>query len=292
MSASADTLQTFLFEEHGIRGHIVQLGASWQAVLSRHTYPPALRDRIGELMAAAALLNATLRYRGTLSLQLQGGGPIEWLVVECSSDYGLRATARWNGTVEYGALASQIGQGRLVITLNPEQGDERYQAIVDAAGDTVAEALQAYFARSEHLDTRLWLGAGADYAAGLLLQKAPDSESEDRDAWNRMTHLAATLTGDELSGCTAGEIIKRLFHEEDVRVFEPIPVSFRCSCSRERVEHTLRLLGPGEIKPLLAEQGAVTVHCEFCNQRYDFDPVDIEHIFSTDVIEHASTTHH
>ncbi len=292
MSSSADTLQTFLLEEHAIRGHIIQLDASWRAVLSRHPYPPALRDRIGELMAAAALLNATLHYQGSLSLQLQGNGPIEWLVVECNSDYGLRATARWNGTVEYGTLASQIGQGRLVITITPAQGDERYQAIVAADGNTVAAALQDYFTRSEHLDTRLWLSAGEEHAAGLLLQKTPDTESGDRDAWNRMIQLSGTLSGDELSGCSAGEIIKRLFHEEDVRIFEPIPVSFRCSCSRERVEHTLRMLGPGEIKPLLAEQGEVIVHCEFCNQRYAFDPVDIEQLFSAGVIEHASTTHH
>lgn len=292
MSASADTLQAFLLEEHAIRGQIIQLDASWRAVLNRHPYPPALRDRIGELMAAAALLSATLRYQGNLSLQLQGSGPIEWLVVECSSDYGLRATARWSGTVEYGTLASQVGQGRLVITLTPQQGDERYQAIVAADGDSVAAALQDYFTRSEHLDTRLWLSAGEHYAAGLLLQKIPDTESADRDAWNRMTQFSATLTGDELHDCSAGEIIKRLFHEEDVRVFEPVPVSFRCSCSRERVEHTLRLLGPDEIKPLLAEQGEVIVHCEFCNQRYAFDPVDIEHLFSADIIEHASTTHH
>ncbi len=293
VSASADTLQAFLLEEHGIRGRIIQLDASWRAVLDRHDYPPALRDRMGELMAAAALLNATLDYQGSLSLQLQGSGPIHWIVVECSSNYELRATARWSGAVAPGPLNGQIGQGRLIITITPQQGEERYQAIVAAEGGTLAESLHDYFARSEHLHTRLWLSAGADYAAGLLLQQQPDAAQEaDHDAWNRMSHLSGTLSGDELKTCSATEIIKRLFHEEDVRVFEPVPVSFRCSCSRERVVNTLRLLGPGEIKPLLEEHGEVTVHCEFCNQRYSFDPVDIEQIFATDLIEPPSKTQH
>ena len=292
MNASGDTLNSFVLEEHGIRGHIIQLDASWRAVLERNAYPPALRERIGELMAAAALLSATLDYQGMLSLQLQGSGPIHWIVVECSSAYELRATARWSGAVEPGPLKTQIGQGRMIITITPEQGEERYQAIVAAEGDSVAESLQDYFARAEHLRTRLWLSAGEAHAAGLLLQQQPEAEGADRDAWNRMAHLSDTLTGDELSGCTATEIIKRLFHEEDVRLFEAVAVSFRCSCSRERVINTLRLLGPGEIKPLLEEQGEVTVHCEFCNQRYSFDPVDIEQIFAAELVEHASHTQH
>lgn len=292
MNPSSDTLRPFLLEEHGIRGLIVQMEGTWRAVLERHAYPPALRDRIGELMAAAALLTATLHYRGTLSIQLQGSGPVHWLLVECTSDYSLRATARWSGDLEDTAsLLQQVGQARLTITIDPTEGGERYQGIVAIEDETVAAALERYFNQSEQLPTRLWLHADAQTASGLLLQKLPDSITVDPDAWGRAVHLAATVTAQDLAQSDATQIIKQVFHEEDVRLFEREPVSFRCTCSRDRVVRTLRMLGPDEIKPLLEERGVVAVDCEFCNQHYTFDAVDIEHIFTTES-EHRSPTQH
>lgn len=293
MNPSFDTLRPFLLEEHGIRGLIVQMDGTWRAVRDRHDYPPALRDCVGELMAAAALLSATLHYKGTLSIQLQGsGGPVHWLLVECTSDYGLRATARWSGGLDnIYTLGEQFGQARLTITIDPKEGGERYQSIVAIEDDTVAAVLEKYFNRSEQLPTRLWLNASEHAASGMLLQKLPDETPSDPDAWNRMGHLATTVTAQELAQHNAADLIRRLFHEEDVRIFERQPVSFRCTCSRERVVRTLRMLGVDEIRPLLEERGVVAVSCEFCNQRYAFDPVDIEHIFASDS-EHSSSTQH
>jgi len=293
VSTSSDTLKPFLLEEHGIRGFIVQMDATWRAVLERHHYPPALRDRVGELMAAAALLTATLHYRGTLSIQLKGSGPVRWLWVECTSDYGLRATAHWSGDAPEGAsLRDLVGEAHLTLTLDPTEGSERYQGIVAVEGDTLASALEGYLERSEQLTSRLWLHADGQTVSGLLLQRPPDTESADPDAWNRACLLADTVTADELAQHSATEIIQRLFHEEDVRVFERVPVSFRCTCSRERVVRTLRMLGAEEIRPLLEERGVVAVDCEFCNQHYVFDAVDIEQIFASGLLERSSPTQH
>lgn len=292
MSASSDTLKPFLLEEHGIRGFIVQMDATWRAVLERHPYPPALRDRVGELMTAAALLTATLRYKGSLTIQLKGNGPLRWLWVECTSNYGLRATAHWSGEPEGNTLRALVGDARLTLTIDPTEGRERYQGIVSVEGDTLATALESYLARSEQLTSRLWLYADSQTIGGLLLQKMPDNESVDPDAWNRACLLADTVSARELAEHNATEIIRRLFHEEDVRVFERVPVSFRCTCSRERVIRTLRTLGAAEIRPLVEERGEVAVDCEFCHQHYVFDAVDIEQIFASDALDRGSSTHH
>lgn len=290
MSSSADTLRKFVLEEHGIRGVVVQMDAAWRAVLARHDYPAAVRGCVGELMAAAALLTATLAYRGTLALQLKGTGPIHWILAECTSDFGLRSTARWSGEVTGGVLGPQLGAARLSLTIDPAEGSERYHGIVAVERDDIAGVLEDYFSRSEQLPT--WLYADAGTAGGLLLQQTPGAAGRDADAWDRAVHLAGTLGAQKLARDDAGDIIHRLFHEEDVRLFERVPLSFRCTCSRERVIRTLRLLGPGDIRPLLEERGEVRVDCEFCNQQYRFDAVDIEQIFAASLGGRGSSSQH
>src|SRR5690606_28106437 len=145
--------------------------------------------------------------------------------------------------------------------------------------ENLARAFHGYFERSEQLATRLWLAAGDTRAAGMLLQALP-GDTEDADAWNRTVQLADTLTDQELLDLPQRDVLHRLFHEEDVRVFEPEPVSFRCTCTRERIETVLRSLGYDEVQSIIAEQGHVSVDCEFCNQNYIFDPVDVEKLFA------------
>ena len=287
----SDTLQRFLFENAGVRGEVVQLDATWRAVLDRHDYPPAVREVLGESMAAAALLAATLKLRGSITLQVQGSGPISLLVVECTSARTLRGIAHWNQDVPAGDLHARFGDGRLVITVDPGEGMERYQGIVPLEGANIAEALDTYLERSEQLATRLWLAAGQDRAAGLLVQKLPGL-APDADAWTRVTTLSATVTPAELLELTPREVMHRLFHEEDLRVFEPEPVSFRCSCTRERVEQMLRQLGRDEVEALLQEEGEVAVDCNFCNQHYVFDAVDAAQVFLDGTQPHAGPTRH
>ena len=274
-----DTLRRFIFERLPVQGRHVHLDASWRAALERQDYPAPVRGLLGETMAAAALLSATLKFDGNITLQIQGTGPVHLLVVQCTSDLNLRGLARWSGEPAAAGFRDLIGDGRLVMTIEQTGKTERYQSIVPLEGETLSQSLESYFARSEQLATRLWLTAGDASASGFLLQMLPDKQG-DSDAWQHVTVLSDTLKQAELAGLSAQEILHRLYNEDDVRLFEGAPVAFRCRCSRERIEDTLRGLGHDEVQSILKEHGRVDVDCEFCGRRYSFDLVDVESLFS------------
>jgi len=293
MNTSSDSLHRFLFEHAPLRGEIVRLDNVWQSVIERHNYPIVLRDLMGELCAAAVLLAATLKLKGAMVLQIHGKGAVKLLVVECSGDLELRATAKWEGDLSHGTLQELVGDGRFVITLDPKDGNQAYQGIVALEGDSIAEILQNYMTRSEQLETRLWLAADGRSASGMLLQKLPEREaSRDEDAWGRATHLADTLKPEELLQLPAGELVHRLYHEEDIRLFDAQPVVFRCTCSRDNVAQMLRMLGRAEVDAILAERDNIEVHCEFCNERYVFDRVDADAAFADVMAMSANKTLH
>lgn len=289
---SSDTLQRFLFEHAAIRGEIVHLDATWRCVLERHEYPPAVRTLLGELMAAAALLSATLKFKGSLIMQIQGNGPVNLLVVESTSERTLRGMAQWTGETGSLDFSSLVGEGRFVITIDPREDGQRYQGIVEIEGDTVAAVLENYLLRSEQIESRLWLSADDRQSAGMLLQKMPGADDEDQDLWTRAAMLGSTLKQDELLGLDAGDIIRRLYHEEDLRLFDKEPWHFQCSCTKERVVNVLRMLGYDEVRSILDERGRVDVDCEFCNKHYGFDKVDAEQIFAAEVASSISPTRH
>lgn len=286
-----DSLRRFVFEDSSVRGELVYLDATWQAVLARRDYPPSVRALLGEAMAAAVLLSATIKFTGSFTLQIQGDGPVYLLVVQCTSERTLRGLARWKGSVSDGPLDEMFGGGRLAITIDPGQAKERYQGIVELGSGRIQDALEDYFRRSEQLATHLWLAADANRAVGMLLQNLP-GENADQDAWGRVVHLGKTLTDAELLELPAREILHRLFHEEDVRLFGREPVSFRCGCSREAIEDILRRLGYDEVRDILREQGRVKVDCEFCGQHYEFDPVDARQVFAAAVPPTVPKTRH
>ncbi len=286
-----DSLERFVFEHVPIHGRIVHLDATWRAILDRRNYPEPIRDVLGELMAAAALLTATLKFDGRLTMQIQGDGPVKLLVVECSSERAMRGLAQWDGDIVPMPLDQMFGNGRLVITIDP-QGKERYQGIVELEGDSIAQALEKYFERSEQLDTRLWLAADESQAAGMLLQRLPDQETVDEDAWDRASHLGSTLTREELLALPARDILHRLYNEDDIRLFQRVPVSFRCSCTRAGVERALHIMGPSEVRSILVEQGHVDVDCEFCGAHYELDSIEIEQLFTLGHTTDAARTKH
>ncbi|MGA9851395.1 MAG: Hsp33 family molecular chaperone HslO [Gammaproteobacteria bacterium] len=286
-----DSLRRFIFEKLPVQGRCVHLDASWRAVLERQNYPAPVRALLGEAMAATVLLSATLKYDGTITLQIQGNGAVHLLVVQCTSRFSLRGLARWHATLPESGLRNLLGGGRLVLTIEPTGEGERYQGIVPLEGETLAACLEGYFQRSEQLLTRLWLATGQGSAAGLLLQVMPQRE-RNPDAWQHVTVLADSLTGQELNALSPEQLLHRLYHEEDVRLFEAAPVSFRCQCSRERIEVTLRGLGAEEVRGILREQGRVHVDCEFCGRGYDFDSVDVEALFSGAVQQQSSDARH
>jgi molecular chaperone Hsp33 len=284
-SPEPDTLQRFIFEQIPIRGELVHLDAAWRSVIERHEYPEMLRNVMGELCVAAVLLAATLKLKGSLVLQIMGKGAIRLLVVECSGDMQLRATAKWSGDLTQSTLPELIGDGRFVITLDPKDGGQTYQGIVDLQGETVAEILQNYMSKSEQLESRLWLVANGERASGMLLQKLPGKIAEaeldetDDDAWQRALILADTMKPEELRQLPAHQLLHRLYHEDDIRLFDAQAVTFHCSCSRDSVTNMFKMLGREEVDSILAERGSLEVFCEFCNQRYEFDKVDAELMF-------------
>jgi molecular chaperone Hsp33 len=298
MKPHPDSLQRFLFDQSHVRGELVHLDTAWCAVLERHDYPPVLRTVLGELMAAATLLAAMLKLNGSLILQIQGQGPVSLLVVECDGELNVRATAKWEGELEGLSFAQMVGDGRFVIILDPRDSGQTYQSIVALDSDSVAGVLQDYMQRSEQLETRLWLAANDQGAAGLLLQKMPHqgglgaTVEQDDDMWQRVKMLTDTVTHGELLGLSAEELLHRLYNEEDVRLFDSKRVEFRCSCSRDKVGRMLKMLGPDEVHAVLAEQGAVEVNCEFCNQQYRFDAVDAEQVFAAEVLLDAGDIVH
>jgi molecular chaperone Hsp33 len=277
-----DSLHRFLFERLGVRGELVCLDAAFQAVISRHPYPDPVQRPLGEALASVLLLTATLKFKGSLTLQAQGSGPIRTLVVQGTHHRTVRGLARWEGDVPHGNLQHLFGDGHLALTLDPDRG-ERYQGIVPLEGAGLGAAIERYFGQSEQLPTRLWLAVDSSRAVGLMLQRVPGTV-EDADGWDRTVTLADTVEERELLALPVQNLLRRLFHEEDVRLFEPDPVAFRCGCSRTRIEATLRALGRQEIDAIVEEQGDVAVTCEFCNRDYRFDAVDARELFTDSVV--------
>jgi molecular chaperone Hsp33 len=312
MINDSDSLYRFIFEHLGVRGELVRLDASFRAVLERHPYPASVQRLLGEALAAVALLTATLKFEGSLILQAQGNGPLRTLVAQGTHQRTVRGLARWRGDVPNGGVEQQFGAGRLVLTLDPLRG-ERYQGIVPLQGDSLGAAVEAYFGASEQLPTRMWLAVDGRRAAGLMLQRIPGSGGDDEhqrhgrmdqdnpetkaldrsgqvadvrdaDGWNRTRMLADTVSQQELLSLSAQALLRRLFHEEDLRLFEPEPVAFRCGCSRARIADTLRALGQAEVDQIIQDEGSVGVTCEFCNRDYRFDAVDARELFADAVV--------
>ena len=293
--AEVDTLRRFVFERYPFRGQLVHLGPAWKAMMEHHDYPDQVRDTLGEAVAAAALLASTLKFHGLLTLQLRGAGPMHLMLVECTDGLAVRAVARFREPPATMDLRELSGHGTLTVTVENEGASNRYQGIVPLAGESMSDCLREYFETSEQLPTRLWLHADGENVSGLLLHRLPVTskptgilesgggvapEDEVEDAWLRVQLVADTVTGAELAELDDKKLLRRLFNEDDVRMFESTPVFFRCRCSRERVENMLRALGRDEVDSVIAEFGQVEVRCEFCSRAYRLDAVDCAALFS------------
>ncbi len=298
-----DKLFRFVFENTHIRGEIVHLDASFQSAVQYHSYPEPIRVLLGQAMAATALLGATIKYEGMLSLQLQGKGPVRLLIVQLTSEDTIRGMVEWDtdyhaalGAGDDWTLPQLVTEGYMAITVEARAQGDRYQGIVDLAADNLAGALENYFGQSEQLDTRLWLSASSDSAAGLLLQLMPGTDEsglrEEQEDWNRLNYLSGTITDQELQVLSVREILHRLYSEEDVRLFEPDSISFLCGCSRERIENMLKGLGYQEVRETFEQEQVVSVECEFCKQTYEFDAVDIEELFADGINPQVPRTRH
>jgi molecular chaperone Hsp33 len=283
----ADALASFVFEGAAVRGALVSLDACCRDILACHPYPPALRRVLAELLAAAALLASTLKFRGSLVVQLQGTGPVRMLVVECDATLALRATAQWKDEAEtlaagadLATLAGAPADARLAITLDPKDGGPLYQGIVGLETASIAALIEHYLTSSEQIDSRLFLATTANGARGVLLQRLPSAGPADLAAWEGIAAEASALgAGDLLAAGDAASFLSARFAKHDVRLFDPRPLRFACGCSEERIAGALRLLGRAEVESILAEQGMVGVTCEFCNRHYTFVASDARALF-------------
>jgi len=280
-----------MFEQNPIRGQHVSLDASWQKIISQSEAEGYALTLLGQALAAVTLLVDTLKIDGSVSLQIRGSGAIHLLVAEATSKNTIRGIVRQSRELNTEtSLRDIFGTDKLVITIKNGAG-KPHQGVVPLSGNSLSAALQAYFDQSEQLPTRFWFACNKKSATGLLLQKMPD-ELVDNDAWNRLLHLASTTSDEELLGLKAEQLLYRLFHEEDLRLFDSNVIKFACSCSPQRTRDMLISLGKTEIEEIINEQDEVNITCEFCNAQYAFDSVDLGQLFlDNDFIEPSSTRH-
>lgn len=276
---SADQLQRFSFDETVIRGEIAHLNHSFQDVLNRHRYPSVVARPLGQLMAATALMSASLKFKGRLTLQVRLTGNISLLQAETDEQGQLRAIARYD--TEQMEKELILDDGQLVITLEPDQG-QRYQGIVAIQGGNIASALESYFEQSEQLPTRFWLASDEQSAAGLMVQRMPETTaaSHSPEDWQRIVHLASTVKDQELLTLDTETLLHRLYHEETLRLYPASALKFYCTCSKPRLANALRQLGLDELNGMLAETPSISINCDFCGQHYSFDRADVDALFA------------
>jgi molecular chaperone Hsp33 len=280
-----------------VRGEWVKLNQSLQQAKQHQTLVnPAVESQLGQALAAAVLLSATIKFKGALIMQIQGGGDLKALVAQCDHLHRIRGLTRSEPEVHGAQLADMLGPGgRLVITLESDYGDP-YQGIVPVEAPDLAGVLQTYFQQSEQLASGFWLFADQAQAAGFFLQQLPGENNEQTtEDWQRLLTLANTLKAEELLNLDCEELLHRLFHEEEVRLYESEAVSFHCNCSRAKISTTLQLLGETELNSILAEHGVIDVGCQFCGADYRFDKIDVAQLLTggaeTNPPEQTSTRH-
>jgi molecular chaperone Hsp33 len=274
-----DSLQKFIFEKHQVKGAIIRLDASYREAWRLHSYELPVRKLLGEALASVCLLSSTIKFKGRISLQAQGDGLLPLLLVQSDEGLHVRGLSIAKGETKNANYKALLGEGSLMISIDQDNTTERYQGLTKIQGDALSETLEHYFEQSEQLPTRLWLFANEQEVVGLLLQQMPDV-GDQSVFWEHVTTLAETITEDELMQLQNVEILHRLFHEEDVRIFESDVVSFRCQCSVEKMTSVLEGLGEKEAQSILDEQGSISINCDFCNKQYQFDAVDVAQIFA------------
>lgn len=298
---SNDLLHRFLFDDCDIRGEIVTLGDSYREVLGHNPQAPAIHRLLGEFLAAVGLLSSTLKFDGKIILQARGDGPLSTIMAECNHHNNLRGIVRTNPDMDlsddlaqHGTLQQLLGNGVLVITIEPQRGEnfggkiERHQGIVPMDADSLAGCLEHYFQQSEQLATRLWFAADQNTVTGFLIQALPQqlitNAEDNRDKWETIIALADTIKADELLQLDHSTVLYRLFNEQPLRLFEPKALRFACSCSRERSAAALLTIGKEEVEELLMEKGSIDIDCQFCNQHYHFAANEVRQLLGGGVL--------
>lgn len=288
MNDNDSHIQRFLLERLDIRGAVVQLDDVWQALRAGRDYPGPVARLLGEMCAVAIVIAGNLKQPGRLTFQIQGHGPLSLMVVDCAEGLNLRAMARVDealDTLDDTSLPALVGDGRLQLSLDLASMQQPYRSLVPLEGGSIAATFEHYLAQSEQQPAALWLACDDDSAAALFLQKLPGADELDADGWSRVTQLAHTVRDEELLRLPPTQLLRRLFAEEDVRVFDALPVIHHWPEDRAKIAALLHGLGETEVRRMLAEDGAVVVNDELSNHRYRFDADDIEALFGDDAEE-------
>ncbi len=276
-----DGLQRFLFEHANIRGEIVHLNQTFDTIIHQHPYPDAIKILLGEAMLACVLLTGSLKFEGEVSLQFQGDSRLSLLLVQCDHKLQIRALAQYQAQVADIDYQDAFKEGKMVLNLTPFNQTQTYQSIVPIQSGSMAENLMYYFAQSEQLACHVTLAVEGNSAAGMLLQLMPGQDTSKREEfWSYAVHIGQTITNHELLTLDNETILHRLYHETDIRLFDSRPIQFKCRCNVDKMKQALTLLGQADVYALLEEHGGkVTVNCDFCNQHYAFDAIDVALFF-------------
>ena len=293
-----DKLQRFIFENIYVRGQLAYLNESYRTILAQQEYPPSIKELVGEALVLVSLLTGMIKFKGRLSIQFQGKSGLKLLVAQATEDLAIRALAQWDGELDETQLLQELNNGVLAIIMDPDATTQRYQGMVSFKNNSLVASIEGYFQDSEQLPTRIWLAQTESKAAGLLLQTlpAPNGDTQAlidvRPMWEHLVHLTNTVRAEELLELSPETLLHRLYVEEDIRLFEPVPIAFKCTCSLARGQNAILLLGRQEAEEELTARQVIVVKCDFCNTDYTFDRVDVETIFRQGGMPPPSTQLH
>lgn len=275
-----DTVQRFIFEHASIRDEIVHLEKTYQSIIHQRDYPPMIKNLLGEAIISCLLLASSIKFEGSLNLQFQGDNRLSLLLVQCDHELNIRAFAKYTDALEIVDYATAFLQGQMVLTINQYQQIQNYQSMVPIQSTSMSENLMTYFAQSEQIATRVWLAVDEEKAAGMLLQLTPGEDSAQREQfWEYAVQLGQTVNEQELLNLDNQTLLYRLYNETEVRIFEPRYTRFQCRCTPEHMKQIISMLGEKEANQLMQEQKVIQINCDFCNQQYNFDAIDVAVLF-------------
>ena len=275
-----DAVIPFVFDKLPVRGALVQLDTAWQRMRGDHDYPTPVAQILGQAAAATALIAQSLKFHGSVTLQIVSDGPLGIVVVQSTEALDLRGMSTGTAVPPTASYAELVTKARCAVTVDAGEMERPYQGIVEISPDSLAASLENYFRRSVQVPSHLQLVSTDSYCGGILLQRMPGEALDFEDDWRRLGFLAETLRAADLQGGASLELLHKLFVEDDVRAFQSRSLCFKCRCSRERVEDVLRMLGEEESRSTLAEQGSIDVTCEYCGRLRSFDAIDVSCIFT------------
>ncbi|CAC9586166.1 hypothetical protein [uncultured Gammaproteobacteria bacterium] len=275
-----NTINRFIFKDLDIRGQHLSLSDTWQDMIQNRRYAPQVRQLFGELCALGVFLANGMKHKGKITLQIQGDGIVNLLLVEVTNDLKILGMVRAEGAFEErDSLDKILGKGQIVVTLYNAQTDRSFQSLVPRNSKGLIATFEDYFSQSEQLESKLWITSTQDNLSAMLLQKMPESDQNNSDGWTRVVALAVTTTNEELNNLDVESLLHRLFHEETLELFKPDWVSYECVQNRERFERIIFDLGEQDARDLLKEQGEISIHNEICNEHLFFNEDDVNHIF-------------